>query len=110
MVFGMKRNNSFKDQVFELVRKIPRGKVLTYGEVARILGKPRGARQVGWALHQNKDPKTPCHRVVDRNGRLAPNFAFDGAEEQKRRLLAEGVKFIDEVRVDLRFHLFLPRA
>lgn len=94
-------SKSFKDEVFKIVRKIPKGKVSTYGEIAVRLGKPKWARQVGWALHQNKDKNTPCHRVVDRNGRLAPNFAFDGAEEQKRRLEAEGVHFRDKMHVDL---------
>ena len=98
---------NFKDQVYSLVKKIPEGKVLTYGEVARILGKPRNARQVGWALHQNKEGLgVPCHRVVDRSGRLAPNFAFDGAVEQRRRLLVEGVTFRDEMHVDLGKCLF----
>ena len=93
---------TFKDQVFEIVKKIPKGKVTTYGEIALKLGKLRGARQVGWALHQNKEGSgVPCHRVVDRNGRLAPNFAFDGAIEQKRRLEAEGVSFRDEMHVEL---------
>ena len=96
---GMKK--SFKEQVFEKVRKIPRGKVSTYGSIAGMLGKRRWSRQVGWALHQNKDAKTPCHRVVDRNGRLAPNFAFDGAGEQRRRLEAENVRFRDKMHVDL---------
>src|SRR3990170_5633489 len=115
---------NFKEQVFEKVRKIPQGKVTTYGSIAEMLGKRRWSRQVGWALHQNTDPKTPCHRVVDRNGRLAPNFdgpslgsygrlapskssltrrsgVFDGAVEQRRRLEAENVKFRDKMHVDL---------
>jgi len=107
----MKKN--FKEQVFEKVGKIPRGKVATYGQIALMLGKPRGAREVGWMLHSNDDHNVPCHRVVDRNGRLAPNFggpslksfgrqAFDGAKEQKRRLEAEGVKFIDNMHVELK--------
>lgn len=94
-------NKSFREQVYDLVTGIPAGKVTTYGEVARILGKPGWARQVGWALHQNDDKNTPCHRVVDRNGRIAPNFAFDGSDEQMRRLIAEGVKFNDKMHVDL---------
>lgn len=93
---------NFREQVFEIVKKIPKGKVTTYGQIALMLGKTRGAREVGWMLHSNTDPKVPCHRVVDRNGRLAPNFAFDGALEQKRRLEAEGVKFVDELHVDLK--------
>ena len=92
---------NFKEQVFEKVRKIPQGKVSTYGLIAEMLGKRRWSRQVGWALHQNTDPKTPCHRVVDRNGRLAPNFTFDGAGEQRRRLEAENVGFRDKMHVAL---------
>lgn len=91
----------FNQKVYEIVKKIPKGKVTTYGELARILGSPRFSRQVGWALHANTSSKVPCHRVVNREGRLAPNFAFDGWKEQKRRLMNEGVKFKDGVHVDL---------
>lgn len=92
---------NFKSQVWQIVKRIPAGEVATYGEIATRAGKPKWCRQVGWALHQNRDPKVPCHRVVDSSGRLAPNFAFDGWKEQKRRLLTEGVKFKDEMHVDL---------
>lgn len=98
-------NNGFFEKVYAVVKQIPFGKITTYGEIARMLGT-RDARKVGWALYTNKDPKVPCHRVVNRNGRLAPNFAFDGAKEQRRRLLAEGVKFTDETHVDLERHLW----
>lgn len=91
-------------KVYKLVQYIPRGKVTTYGEIARVLRI--NPRTVGWALHKNKDSKTPCHRVVDRNGRIAPNFAFDGAEEQKRRLEEEGVVFKDKMHVDLKKYLW----
>ncbi len=90
--------NSFQE-VYSLVRTIPKGKVTTYGEIANFLGI--SPRTVGWALHGNRSSKVPCHRVVDRNGRLAPNFAFDGVREQKRRLEAEGVRFKDSLHVDL---------
>lgn len=96
-----KYQKNFREQVFEKVKKIPRGKVATYGQIALMLGKPRGAREVGWMLHSNNSADVPCHRVVDRNGRLAPNFAFDGAVEQRRRLGSEGVKFVDEMHIDL---------
>ena len=96
------RMNKFREQVFEIVKKVPKGKVITYGQIAMMLGKPRGAREVGWMLHSNNNSDVPCHRVVDRNGRLAPNFAFEGAVEQKGRLEAEGVKFVDEMHVDLK--------
>jgi len=95
----MKKNNFF-EKVYNVVRKIPKGKVATYGQLAELIGT-RDARKVGFALHANSDPKTPCHRVVNKDGRLAPNFAFDGPREQKRRLEAEGVKFKDDMHVDL---------
>lgn len=98
----MTTDKNFREQVFEIVKKIPKGKVTTYGQIALMLGKTRGGREVGWMLHSNERSDVPCHRVVDRNGRLAPNFAFDGWREQKRRLEDEGVKFIDEMHVNLR--------
>ena len=90
----------FFRKVYDVVRKIPKGKVATYGQLAEMIGT-RDARKVGFALHANSDPKTPCHRVVNKDGRLAPDFAFDGPREQKRRLEAEGVKFKDDMHVDL---------
>lgn len=89
-------------KIYQTVRQIPPGKVLTYGAVARAVGTT--PRVVGFALHANKDKNTPCHRVVDRNGRLAPNFAFGGAHEQYLRLKAEGIKFVDKIHVDLDKH------
>ena len=60
------------------------------------------SRQVGWALHVNPNPyETPCHRVVNRRGKLAPAFAFGGIDVQKQLLLKEGVIFTDEDTVDL---------
>jgi methylated-DNA-protein-cysteine methyltransferase-like protein len=98
---------SFSEKVYQLVKTVPKGKVMTYGQVAKKLGKPKAARAVGNALHHNPDPKTiPCHRVVNREGRLAPNFAGKDYLEHKRRLLNEGVKFKDEKHVDLKKHKF----
>jgi len=87
-------------QIYQLTREIPEGKVTTYGEIAKRLNL-RDVRKVGFALHANRDPEIPCHRVVNKDGRLAPNFAFDGAGEQRRRLEAEGVVFVDEMHVNL---------
>jgi methylated-DNA-protein-cysteine methyltransferase related protein len=86
---------SFFDDVYGVVKKIPKGKVMTYGEVAKAVGT-RDARRVGQALHANKSKDVPCHRVVFADGRLAPNYAFGGAGEQKKRLVSEGVKFEGE--------------
>lgn len=95
-----KRNPGLFDKVYDLVRMIPVGKVMTYGQVAKEIGV-RDVRKVGWALHANEDSQVPCHRVVNKEGGLAENFAFDGWREQRRRLLAEGVKFKNERHVDL---------
>lgn len=89
-------------KVYQVVRKIPAGKVLTYGAIAKMVGTT--PRVVGFALHANRDKSTPCHRVVNRNGRLAPNFAFGGAHEQYLRLKIEGIDFIDGNHVDLAKH------
>lgn len=94
------KKSSFFEEVYEIVRKIPEGKVSTYGQVAKAIGT-KDARKVGWALHANKDEKTPCHRVVNRSGRIAPSYAFGGYHEQRNRLRAEGVLFIDELHVNL---------
>ena len=92
---------TFFEAVYEVVKRVPLGKVVTYGQIARVLGT-RDARKVGWALHANKAGSgVPCHRVVNQRGRLAPNFAFDGSEEQRRRLAEEGISFINQNQVDL---------
>jgi endonuclease-3 related protein len=82
-----------KDFVYHLVSLIPKGKVLTYGQVAKILGL-KSPRVVGFLLHQNKNPeKIPCHRVVFSDGSLAKNYAFGGEKQQYLKLKKEGVKF-----------------
>ena len=87
---------NFRERVFAITAEIPRGRVATYGQIAKMLGQPKCARAVGNALHQNRDPvKGPCHRVVNRNGELAAHFGMGGAAVQKERLLAEGVTVID---------------
>lgn len=73
---------------------------MTYGQVAEAIGT-KDARKVGWALHANKDGSIiPCHRVVNKDGRLAPGYAFGGPDEQKLRLISEGVKFNGAGNVD----------
>ena len=97
---------SFFNQVYAIVNQIPMGFVTTYGDIARALGT-RDARKVGWALHGNPDPATPCHRVVSKAGALAPSYAFGGANEQKSKLLSEGVTFDNNI-VNLRKHHWQP--
>jgi methylated-DNA-protein-cysteine methyltransferase-like protein len=89
------------EKVYKLVQQIPKGKVTTYGEIGRKLHM--SPRVVGTALHHNPDSDlTPCHRVVNRDGRVAPHFAFGGKDIQKKLLESEGVEFKDESNVDLK--------
>lgn len=91
----------FRQKVYELCRQIPKGKVVTYGQLARLAGSPGAARAVGMCMKQNPDaPKTPCHRVVASDGKLTGYSAGEGLSTKKKMLLAEGVMFKGE-RVDL---------
>ncbi len=96
-------NPGLFQKVYDLVKIIPPGYVVTYGQIARELGT-RDVRKIGWALHANKDEKVPCHRVVNMEGKVADNFAFNGWREQRNRLEAEGVSFKDEKYVNLAKH------
>ncbi len=94
------------DKIYNVVSQIPKGKVATYGLVARLAGNPRWARVVGYALHNNPDrSRIPCHRVVNREGKVAKAFVFGGENEQIRLLLEEGVEVVDGV-VDLTKYLW----
>ena len=93
--------NTF-EKIYEVVKKIPKGKVATYGQVALLAGNPRWARVVGYALHVNPEPGIiPCHRVVNREGRVAPGFAFGGEGVQRQLLESEGIVFETDGRIDL---------
>ena len=92
-----------KEQVYKFVRNIPRGKVVTYGQIALYLGNRNFARAVGNILHNNPDPEhIPCHRVVNSKGQLSQSYAFGGIEAQRRLLVSEGVVFKHDQVVDLR--------
>lgn len=92
----------FFERVYEVVEQIPPGMVASYGQVAKLVGEPRRARYVGFALHANPRPgEIPCHRVVFADGRLAAGFAFGGPGVQRKLLEAEGVTFVDDDRVDM---------
>ena len=93
--------NTF-EKIYEVVKSIPKGKVATYGQVALLAGNPRWARVVGYALHVNPEPGTiPCHRVVNREGKVAPGFAFGGEGVQRQLLKSEGIVFEPDGRIDL---------
>ncbi len=97
-----------RQAVYDFLTTIPRGKVVTYGQIAEFLGSRRLARAVGSVLHQNPDgEKYPCCKVVDSRGRLSAQYAFGGLAEQKRRLEADGVP-VENGRVDLRKYQYQP--
>lgn len=88
-------------RIYEAVKKIPKGRVATYGQVAEMAGDRKMARAVGNALHKNPDPGTiPCYRVVNAKGELSGEFAFGGAGAQARLLEADGIEVADG-KVDL---------
>lgn len=89
-------------RIYEAVKKIPRGKVATYGQVAEMAGDKKMARAVGNALHKNPDPEgIPCYRVVNAKGELAGEFAFGGEGAQRKLLEADGIAVVSG-RVDLK--------
>jgi methylated-DNA-protein-cysteine methyltransferase related protein len=98
--------NTF-EKILEMVAKIPKGKVTTYGALAKIAGVD--PRVVGFALHSNNDPKHyPCHRVIKSDGTIAKGYAFGGPHIQKQILEKEGIKFANNEKVDLmRFGIFI---
>jgi methylated-DNA-[protein]-cysteine S-methyltransferase len=92
---------SFKDKVYEFTRQIPKGKVATYGQLAKLAGKPKAGRAVGAFMRVNPDaPRTPCHRVVASDGSLTGYSGIGGISKKKAMLIAEGVKFKGE-KIDL---------
>ncbi|MBO5937066.1 MAG: MGMT family protein [Clostridia bacterium] len=93
--------NTFQ-KIYEQVKKIPKGKVATYGQSALMAGNPRWSQIVGYALHSNPEPGViPCHRVVTKDGKLSKAFAFGGENVQRDMLISEGVIFLNENTVDL---------
>lgn len=94
--------DSAAKRIYEAVKKIPKGKVATYGQVAAMAGNKKMSRAVGNALHKNPEPGIiPCHRVVNSKGMLSGEFAFGGINAQTKLLEAECVKVI-EGKVDLK--------
>lgn len=108
IIDGMEKSNPFQDRVLEIVRAIPRGKVLTYGQVALLAGAPRGARQVGRILYA-RGRTVPWQRVINRYGGLSTYKVGTGAE-QRALLEKEGVAFTQDGVVDLKKHQWRPGA
>lgn len=87
----MKQPDNFSKRVYKVVARIPRGKTLTYGQVAAKAGKPRAARAVGMLMSRNYNPRIPCHRVVRADGKLG-GYNRGGAERKLEILREEGFK------------------
>ena len=99
----------FAERVYIVVAKIPRGRVTTFGRIARALGSPRSARMVGWVLSRSpSELDLPAQRVVNRQGVLTGALHFGHPDAMRDLLLEEGVTFIDEITVDLAAHLWDP--
>lgn len=97
---------SLRDTVYTVTKKIPKGFVATYGQIARLVGNPKAARAIGLFMRTNPDaPRTPCHRVVAKDGSLTGYSAPGGISMKKKMLLSEGVQFKRE-KVDLKRSLW----
>ncbi len=97
--------NTF-ELIYNVVSNIPKGKVATYGQIAKQIGMPKSSKVVGYALHANPKPVViPCHRVVNRFGELSGSFAFGGADAQAKLLISEGV-IVNNNKVDLKIYQF----
>lgn len=98
--------NTF-ELIYDAVKMIPKGKVASYSQIAKIAGNQKWTRVVGYALHVNPDPLTiPCHRVVTKEGRVSSAFAFGGANKQRELLEKEGIEFIDG-KVDMQKYQYI---
>lgn len=95
-----------KEKVYGFLKTVPKGKVVTYGQIAEAAGNPRAARAVGNILHSNPNgEEISCYKVVDSKGRLSEHYAFGGIEKQKERLEKEGIE-VKSYRVDLNKYKF----
>ncbi|MCF6366719.1 MAG: MGMT family protein [Bacteroidales bacterium] len=102
--------NNFYENVFNVTRKIPFGKITSYGTIARFLGSAQSARMVGWALNKSElhIPPVPAHRVVNRNGLLTGKKHFANMDTMKELLENEGIKVENNRIVDFEKHFWQP--
>ncbi len=107
----LESDRGFFEKVYEVVRKIPHGRVTSYGAIASYIGSPGAARMVGWALNQSEGitPFVPAHRVVNRNGVLTGKHHFPGGETMKEMLESESVKIADDQVVDFEMLFWNPQ-
>lgn len=102
--------SKFTDKIINIIRLVPKGKVVSYGQVAVMIGNPRSALQVGWALHiKGDDGKTPWWRVVNKNGYISTKCEEHTKNIQKALLVKEGVKVDKNMKIDMRKYRWLPK-
>lgn len=99
----------FFDKVYSIVKRIPKGKVTTYGHIAEACGIKSSARTVGWALNSAKNSNLPCHRVVNRVGALTGKIHFGDIHLMEDLLKSEGIEFDEKGNVKLSKHLWIPK-
>jgi methylated-DNA-protein-cysteine methyltransferase-like protein len=100
-------DKDYRERVFRIVRMIPRGRVMTYGQIAEILGEGYTPRTVGFVMHSSDD-KTPWHRVINAQGGCSTRGLVLPHDKQQRMLEAEGVRFNERGRCELKDHLWIP--
>lgn len=102
-------NPKYRERVYSIVRRIPRGRVMTYGQIAELLGEGYTARTVGFAMHSSPDG-TPWHRVINAQGATSTGRLVLPHDKQQRLLEQEGVAFNQNNRCDLQTYLFIPKS
>jgi methylated-DNA-protein-cysteine methyltransferase-like protein len=103
-----KTDKNYRERVYRVVRKIPRGRVMTYGQIAEILGEGYTARTVGFVMH-GSDDKTPWHRVINAQGACSTAGIVLPHDKQLRMLEAEGIHFNERGRCNLESYLWIPK-
>jgi methylated-DNA-protein-cysteine methyltransferase-like protein len=101
-------DRDYRERVYRIVRSIPRGRVMTYGQLAEILGDGYTPRTVGFVMH-GSDDRTPWHRVINAKGACSTGRIALPSDKQQRMLAAEGVEFNERGRCDLQRYLWIPR-
>ena len=109
-LIGKAKEYSFFDDVYDVVRQIPKGRVTSYGAIASYLGTKLSARMVGWAMNgaHNVKPKVPAQRVVNRNGMLSGKAHFDTPTHMQELLKKDGVNVKDDTVVDFENRFWDP--
>ena len=102
--------SDFFNQVYKVVAQIPKGKVTSYGAIAKFLGAARSSRVVGYAMNSSHglNPPIPAHRVVNRNGQLTGKNHFSNPKEMEKKLVAEGIQIKDDQIIDFKNHFWNP--